>query len=145
MEQNRQLKISIIDDDVITLEKTKHILAGIGFTEITTFESGLKFLDCLTENPQVVFLDHNMEEMTGFEVLKKIKRFDPDIYVVMHSSQQNMNVALDSLKHGAFDYVIKGAGDETKIQHVMKRIIDFQTILEKQRPSRWSSRILTLL
>lgn len=144
MEQNRQLKISIIDDDVITLEKTRHILMGIGFTEITTFESGLKFLDHLTENQQVVFLDHNMEEMTGFEVLKKIKRFDPDIYVVMHSSQQNMNVALDSLKHGAFDYVIKGAGDETKIQHVMKRIVDFQKILEKQRPSRWRSGILTL-
>jgi DNA-binding NtrC family response regulator len=48
-----------------------------------------------------------MEELTGFEVLKKIKRVNPNIYVVMVSAQDNIKTAVDALKYGAFDYVIK--------------------------------------
>jgi DNA-binding NtrC family response regulator len=76
-----------------------------------------------------------MEDLTGFEVLKKIKRFNPNIYVVMVSGQENMKTAIDSLKYGAFDYVIKESTVCEKIALVIEKIIRVKEELKKSNPS----------
>lgn len=48
-----------------------------------------------------------MDPLNGFEVLKKIKKIDPQLCVVMVSAQESIPVAVNALKHGAFDYLVK--------------------------------------
>jgi DNA-binding NtrC family response regulator len=137
METAKNFKIFLVDDDSFNLMLTQHHLVNLGYTDIKLITSGTECLDTLTERPQIVFLDHNMDDINGFEVLKKIKRFDPNIYVVMLSGQESMETAVDSLKYGAFDYIIKGTESLTRITEVIKRIGIVQDLLEKSKPTLW--------
>ena len=76
-----------------------------------------------------------MEPLNGLEVLRKIKRFNPNIYMVLLSGQDDMEVAVNALKYGAFDYIIKGKNDLAKIETVLAKIQTVMAELE-QRPRR---------
>ena len=102
-----QFKFFIVDDDVFCSRFYEQNLRNQRFTDVTCYANGIDCLNNLHLNPDIIFLDHNMEELSGFEVLKKIKRVNPNIYVVMVSGQDNIKTAVDALKYGAFDYVIK--------------------------------------
>jgi DNA-binding NtrC family response regulator len=130
-----EFKIFLVDDDAFSLALYEQTLRSLGCTQISTYNNGTDCLNALIEKPQVIFLDHNMDNLTGFEVLKKIKRFDPNIYVVMVSGQENMQQALDALRFGAFDYLIKGENETEKMQSVLTRIAQVQDLLKKKRPS----------
>ncbi|MBK6497100.1 MAG: response regulator [Saprospiraceae bacterium] len=115
-------KIFVVDDDVFTSAIFKQHLQNLGYDDITCFSGGTLCLNHLQERPDVILPDHEMGDLTGFDVLIKIKRFDPNIYVVMVSGQEDMMTAIDSLKYGAFDYIIKGDDTTYKITKVMERI-----------------------
>ena len=97
-----------------------------------------------TDQPDVIFLDYRMEPMDGLDVLRKIKRFNPDIYLVVISGQDDMNVAVNALKYGAFDYIIKDDNDLVKIEAVLKKIQQVITLL-KQRPTGKVKKLLNFL
>ena len=135
MNQSKELKIFIVDDDPFYLNILKQTLSNLGYQNVSMFESGTACLQKLNEKPDVILLDYNMDTYTGYEVLKKIKRFDPNIYVVMISSQDDVKSAVDTLKHGAFDYIQKGDDDEKVIKHVLERIIKVKDLLKKSKPN----------
>jgi DNA-binding NtrC family response regulator len=88
-------------------------------------------LDNLHLNPDIIFLDHDMNDLNGFEVLKKIKRINPGIYVVMISGQENIKTAVDALKYGAFDYLIKDENVSKKIETLISNIVKIKQELKK--------------
>jgi DNA-binding NtrC family response regulator len=136
MENDNELRIFLVDDDLFMLEKTKQQLFNAGHRNTRVFFTGSDFLDHLMEKPDVVFLDYNIGDITGFDILKMIKRFDPDIFVVMLSSQQSIRTAVESLKFGAFDYIIKGDNNDQIIENLMKRIADLRENLKRRMKSR---------
>lgn len=129
-----QFKFFIVDDDVFCANVYEQYLTTLDYKDITAYSNGTECLNNLHLNPDIIFLDHNMEDITGFEVLKKIKRYNPNIYVVMISSQENMKTAIDALKYGAFDYVIKGIDVCEKIGEVINKIIRVKEELAKSNP-----------
>ena len=135
MENIKKFKIFLVDDDPFCLSLYEQHLVNLGHSDVTTFDNGTDCLNSLTDTPDIIFLDHNMDVLTGFELLKKIKRFNPNLYVVMISGQDNMKTAVDALKYGAFDYIIKGDREEEKIEDVLKRITEIQHELKKSRHS----------
>ncbi|MEN7549942.1 response regulator [Rapidithrix thailandica] len=137
MEQAQQFKIFLVDDDVFTLNLYQQHLNNLGFFDVSTFHSGTACLEELMQKPDVIFLDHNMDTLTGFDVLKKIKRFDPNVFVVMVSAQEELKIAVDALKYGAFDYIIKGDQEVEKMRQVLNRITQVLELLKKEKPSFW--------
>ncbi len=135
MDNLKKLKIFIVDDEIIYLNIFEQHIKSLGYTNVTTFQDGSECVNSLIENPEVVFLDYNMEPFTGYEVLKKIKRFNPNIYVVMISGQNEIKPAIDSLKFGAFDYIEKGSNEVQKINSVINRIHSVNESLERSKPS----------
>lgn len=129
------LKIFLVDDDTYYLHILEQHLLNIGCQNIQLFENGTDCLDHLQEKPDVIFLDYQMDTLTGYEVLKKIKRFDPNIYVVMISAQEQIKPVVDALKHGAFDYLQKGDNEPQKVKDVLQRIMDIKEILDRPAPS----------
>ncbi len=138
-------KIFVVDDDIFTSAIFKQHLQNLGYDDITCFSSGTLCLNHLQERPDIILLDHEMGDLTGFDVLIKIKRFDPNIYVVMVSGQEDMMTAIDSLKYGAFDYIIKGEDTTYKITKVMERIGEIHRLIEqkKNNPFNKLSNLLT--
>lgn len=135
MDDIYNFKIFLVDDDVFSLSLTEHRLKNLGFKDVNIFENGTECLDSLVNNPDIVFLDHNMDGLSGFEVLKKIKRYNPNIYVVMLSAQENIKTAVDALKYGAFDYIIKGDQESENMINVINKIGDIQNLIKKTKPS----------
>jgi DNA-binding response OmpR family regulator len=144
MEQVKNFKIFLTDDDPFNLNFSQRHLNSLGYADITAYTNGTDCLNNLNLKPDIIFLDHMMDDISGFEVLKKIKRFDPNIFVVMLSAQDSMMTAIDALKYGAFDYIIKGENSLARISEVMARITAVQEMMEITKPSFWK-KISTIL
>ncbi len=128
-------KLFVVEDDTFNnLVYLKH-LKNLGFENVSTFESGIECLDHLIEKPDIILLDYQMEHLNGFETLKKIKRFDPSTFIIIISGQTSIDVAIASLKYGAFDYIKKGDGDLAKISSALMRIAVLKGEKEKTKPS----------
>ncbi|NNJ55671.1 MAG: response regulator, partial [Bacteroidia bacterium] len=92
-------------------------------------------VNALNQNPFLVLLDYQMDGLDGFDVLRKIKRYNPDTYVIMMSSQKDITDAVDTLKFGAFDYIVKGEADIARLQLNFERIFKIEENLLAPRKS----------
>jgi DNA-binding NtrC family response regulator len=110
----------------------RQFLLQLGYTNIEMFDNGTDCLDQLEElHPDIVFLDYNMEEMNGIDVLKKIKHFDPSIIVLFISGQENIEVAINAMKQGALDYVVKASLTPDRMKEIMERLEQVSTAQPK--------------
>ncbi|PJJ08299.1 response regulator receiver domain-containing protein [Flavobacterium sp. 1] len=134
MENSGQFKFFIVDDDIFCANMYEQYLLNLNYTDITCYNNGNDCLNNLDQKPDIIFLDHNMEDITGFEVLKKIKRQNPNIYVVMISGQENIATVIDALKYGAFDYIIKDSIVSERMNLIITKIIKVKEDLKKSNP-----------
>jgi len=122
--KNKKIKLFLVDDDVVFLK-----LLEIEFLEleeylVETFSTGEICLEHLSENPDVIILDYQLDgvektAMNGIETLDKIKAYNPEIPVVMLSSQDKIEVAVDCMHHRALDYVIKSETAFLRLQKII--------------------------
>ena len=112
MKDRNHLKVFILEDDVWYGSMLQHYLSLNPDYEVKRFESTQTFFDRLHELPDVVTLDYSLPDMDGGQVLKRIKNQCPDVQVIMISGQEDIATAIDLLKHGAFDYIVKN--EDTK-------------------------------
>jgi polysaccharide export outer membrane protein len=126
-------KIFLVDDDAFSREIYLQHLHNMGCTNVQVFENGTACLDALTEEPRVIFLDHRMDILNGVDVLKKIKRFNPNIFVIFLSGQDNIRVAVNSLKYGAFDYIVKGDQEARSMEQCLLKIQELQQYTQRNK------------
>jgi polysaccharide export outer membrane protein len=131
---DEQFKFFVVDDDIFCANMHQQFLKNLNFKDIIYFSNGIECLNNLHLKPDIIFLDYNMNDMNGFEVLKKIKRYNPNIYVVIISSQESLKIAVDALKYGAFDYIIKDNNVCDKIALIISNIIKINIQLKKSKP-----------
>jgi DNA-binding NtrC family response regulator len=91
----------------------KDHLAKMTNYDIRIFESGEECMKHLEDKPGIVFLDYylnsvNKDAMDGLEVLQELKKLDPEADVVILSGQDKIEVAVQTMQYGAFDYIVKG-------------------------------------
>lgn len=127
--------IFVVDDDKFHLEIMQRILQLQGYSNIYLFSNGLDCLNQLHLQPETIFLDHQMDVYSGYEILRKIKRYNPNIYVVMVSAQEDINTAVATLKHGAFDYITKDENLDDNVKKVLKNIDEIKEILHQRKPN----------
>ena len=131
---NKTEKLFIVDDDALTANLYAQHLKNLGYEDVQLFDNGQDCLNALIQEPTIILLDHQMENLSGMEVLQKVKRFDPNIYVVFISGQEDIATAVDALKYGAFDYIIKGQNDLKSIEEVLVKIKNVNEMLNRKDP-----------
>jgi len=131
--------IFITDDDFFFADVIATTLSVNHFNNKKIFTNGQSLLNNLYQMPKIVILDMVMPEVSGFDALKEIKSFDPDIFVIMLSGQKDVEMAIQTLKYGAFDYIIKNDDAFIKLTHSIKKIM----ALEKPRKMSYFSKLLT--
>jgi DNA-binding response OmpR family regulator len=102
-------RIMLVDDEERFLQTTRKLLAKNGY-EVITASGGLECLQKLEEEfPHVIVLDVKMPDLDGMETLKRIKRKHPMIQVIMLTGHATAEAAMEGIKSGATDYLIKPA------------------------------------
>jgi DNA-binding NtrC family response regulator len=118
----------VIDDDPVQTEMIKDYLKERYIFEMKTFENGEQAIpEIKALKPEIVVLDYHLNSSTpnaknGIEVLKDIKEACPGTKVIMFSAQDNINIALDSMRNGAYDYIIKGETSFNKLENTVNRL-----------------------
>lgn len=112
-------KIVIVDDDPFWTAMLIQILTDLGFTNIATFDNGATYVNNLHLNPDLVFLDYQMEDMDGLQVLQKIKSYDSATGVVFCTSYEDLGVAVDAIRYGSFDYLLKGNANKKEVSSII--------------------------
>jgi two-component system OmpR family response regulator len=136
MKNENKIKLFLVDDDAVFLKSLEiEFLQHADFT-IETFSTGELCMEHLSHNPDVIILDYQLDgivkgAMNGMETLDKIKAFNPDIPVVMLSSQDKIEVAINCMHHRAFDYVVKSETAFTRLQKIISTIFRYQK-MEKE-------------
>jgi DNA-binding NtrC family response regulator len=92
--------------------------------EVVTCYSGQECISRLDEKPDIVTLDYTLPDYNGKEILAKIKQLSPDSQVIIVSGQNDINTAIDLLKFGAYDYIVKGVDTREKISISIRKIIE---------------------
>lgn len=103
-------------------------LKSANYTRLRTFTSGDDCINNLHLMPDVILLDYNLRETTGIQVLKKIRVSNQDAFVFFLSGQEEIDIAIDSIKHGAFGYVVKDEWGLSNILEEIKGIISYQAM-----------------
>jgi DNA-binding NtrC family response regulator len=130
--------IFIVDDEELILKSTERILKILGCEDVRTFNNGQDCVNALNQDPFLILLDYQMDDLNGFDVLRKIKRYNPNTYVIIMSGQSDIANAVDTLKFGAFDYIVKGDNDTAKLQMNLDRIFKLEENILAPRKSLFS-------
>ena len=115
-------KILIVDDEMILRESLAAWLERDGYNVISV-ANGEDALDLIfNQSFDIVFLDIKLEGMDGIEVLSRIKEMDPEISVVMITAYGSITTAVEAMKKGASDYLLKPF-EPDELSMLIERII----------------------
>jgi DNA-binding NarL/FixJ family response regulator len=133
---NEKIKLFLVDDDAVFLKLLEIEFLEHGDFEIETYATGELCLENLYRRPDVIVLDYYLNgidknAMNGIETLDKIKAINPDIAVIMLSSQDNIDIAINCMHHHAVDYVMKSETAFIRLKKNISTIFSFQK-MEKQ-------------
>jgi|YelNatPaOPRAMG01_1025707.scaffolds.fasta_scaffold00008_8 two-component system C4-dicarboxylate transport response regulator DctD len=130
--------ILIVDDELVMRESLKEWLELDGFS-VRTAESGVQALECVAQKrPDVAVVDIKMPGMDGVTLLRKIKEIDSSIPVVMITAHATIDNAVQSMKEGAYDYIMKPFPPE-KLSNVLRKVVEHERLkaenirLQKER------------
>ena len=123
--------IFVVDDDSPLRGLMKALLEDQGYA-VQKFESGKALLDALEDNPSLILLDVMMPGLSGQETLKQIKTTHSDIPVVMLTSVDKVETAVEVIKLGAYDYLLKPV-DETRLFTCLDKAFEQRNLVRKVR------------
>jgi len=127
------MKIMLVDDEERFLSTTKKLLKRKGYS-VMTAAGGEAALDALgSHTVHVVILDVKMPGMDGIETLKEIKRRFPLVEVIMLTGHATVESAIDGMKSGAIDYLMKPIGVDELIEKASEAFEKRQRMDEKIR------------
>jgi DNA-binding NtrC family response regulator len=136
MKSKHSIPLFLVDDNPVCLHAYELALKKLGYQNIHSFQSSNSFLENLVRHPKIIFLDYYIDDKNGLEILKKIKQFDPHITVVFISGQDDVLVAVNALKAGAFEYMEKKNFSAEKLQPVMQKLERLHEYLAKRSKKR---------
>ena len=136
MTTENKIKIFLVDDDALFLKKLEIEFKQHGDFEIETFATGELCVANLTKAPDVIILDYHLDgidknAMNGMVTLDKIKAFNSDTPVIMLSSQDKIEVAVECMHHQAYDYVVKSETAFIRLQKIITSIFSYKK-MEKE-------------
>ena len=114
--------IFVVEDDPMYQRMVKYVMELNPDHEVHVFSTGEECIQHLHLNPAIVSLDYTLPDITGGEVLKKVKDYNKDISVIILSSQQDVSTAVKLLREGAYDYITKDSETKERLINTINHI-----------------------
>lgn len=139
MQPQNKIKIFLVDDDTLLLKSLEIEFLELADFDVETYATGELCVENLAHQPDIIILDYHLDgidknAMNGIDTLDKIKEFNPEIQVIMLSSQDKIEVAVNCMHHKAADYVVKS---ETAFIRLQKKIATILSIKKMEKELTW--------
>lgn len=137
-------KIFIVEDDAAYARTVRHALEQKNYLNLKVFSNGHDCLAHLKQRPEIIILDYDLgdKSMDGMEVLRYIKRNHPQIQVLFLTALDNLEVATNTIKEGAYDYVVKTEAALERTKNIIRRIVFENHIQNENRILKRSQRVI---
>jgi FixJ family two-component response regulator len=119
--------IFVVEDNQIYNKLVVSYLKTNKFTRVESYLSGEDALNNMNKNPDIIIQDYLLEGMTGIEVLIKAKKTNPNVEFIFLSGQDSIDIAINSMKYGAYDYIVK---DQMALQKMVNKIHKINSVTE---------------
>jgi putative two-component system response regulator len=127
--------ILVVDDDTLTLDATAQLLEREGY-QVSAVDNADKALAFVRDNPvDAVLTDINMPGVSGIELLELLHGRQPDIPVILMTAYAELEMAVEAIKKGAFDFLIKPY-KPLQLFHSVKKAVDYRRLIRMERNYR---------
>jgi DNA-binding NtrC family response regulator len=127
MQNKKNPLIFVVEDNQMYNKLVVSYLKTNKFTNVESYLSGEDALKNMDKNPDIVIQDYLLEGMTGIEVLIKAKKSNPTVEFIFLSGQDSIDIAINSMKYGAYDYIVK---DQMALQKLVNKIHKINSVTE---------------
>lgn len=127
MANSKNPLIFVVEDNQIYNKLVVSYLKTNKFSRVESFLSGEDVLKNMHQNPDIIIQDYLLEGMTGIEVLIKAKKTNPNVEFIFLSGQDSIDIAINSMKYGAYDYIVK---DQMALQKMVNKIHKINSVSE---------------
>lgn len=136
MNEQHKPVLFLVDDDALFLKSLEIDFLEQSKFVVETFSTGELCVENLSRKPHVIILDYNLDgieknAMNGLETLDKIKAYNHKLPVIMLSSQDKIEIAINCMHHKATDYVVKSETAFVRLQAIIENITRYQQ-MEKE-------------
>jgi two-component system response regulator PilR (NtrC family) len=134
--KTKQHKILVVDDELSMREFLDVLLSKEGY-KLSLASNGKQAVKLIQTNSyDLVLTDIRLGDITGFDVLNKVKKKDPDTVVIMISAYSTTQIAVDAMNHGAYDFV-PTPFDNSELKSTIAKALELKT-LDHERENRSS-------
>ncbi len=127
MQNTKNPLIFVVEDNQMYNRLVVSYLKTNKFTNIESYLSGEEVLKNMHKNPEIIIQDYLLEGMTGIEVLIKAKKTNPNVEFIFLSGQDSIDIAINTMKYGAYDYIVK---DQMALQKLVNKINKITSVTE---------------
>ena len=147
---NRNLKITVVEDDRAMSEMVRDYLSmKFPSSEITVYNTGEEALNGILIEQDVMILDYHLDSanakaLNGIQVLQKLKeRFSTP--VIFLSSQERADISANTIKYGAYDYIVKNEAAFTRLEIVISNMLGHEDVKKNLGTQKFFNTILVVL
>lgn len=133
MQKRTDPLIFIVEDNPVYNKLVVNYLNSKKFNRIESFLSGEECMKNINMKPDIIIQDYLLEGMNGIEVLKATKKIHPQIEFIFLSGQDSVDVAINTMKHGAYDYIVKDQMALKKMADKITKIIAIQKLVKSNK------------
>ncbi len=147
MNAQQGYSIFLVDDDKMFLTSLRNSLQQQfgSLLKVFEFATGEECIQEIDNHPDIVILDYYLNDedhpdaMDGIKVMKQIKSISKDITVIILSGQDKLQVAIDSIKNGAYEYIAKSESAFIRIQNAIKNAMEnIKSDRENNKYFKWN-------
>ncbi|QGY43136.1 response regulator [Maribellus comscasis] len=137
LEENEYL-IFVVENNKIYNRLVTEYLKRNGFPNVKSLVSGEECVQTIEEGikPDIIIQDYSLDGINGLEVLKQVKKISPHSEFIFLTSNENMEVAVNTIKFGAFDYIVKDKLALEKVVYKMRKITSMFKLQKKHGQTR---------
>ncbi|HLN74573.1 MAG: response regulator [Methylococcaceae bacterium] len=127
MQNTKNPLIFVVEDNHIYNKLVVSYLKTNKYTNVESYLTGEEALKNMHKNPDIVIQDYLLDGMTGIEVLIKAKKISPQVEFIFLSGNDNIDIAINSMKYGASNYIVK---DQKSLPKLLEKIRQLTTVSE---------------
>lgn len=138
--------VFIVDDEPMHSQMMEdHLKTRYPEFEIFKYKTGEECVENLSRNPGIIILDYHLDAVdksarNGLQILEFLTKNYPDIPVIMISGQDNIDIAVDCMRAGAYDYVVKNETSFIRTEGAIERIFRHRQVIHAMHKyRRWNT------
>jgi DNA-binding NtrC family response regulator len=127
MQNTKNPLIFVVEDNQMYNKLVVSYLRTNKFTNVESFLTGEDVLKNMHKNPDIIIQDYLLDGMTGIEVLIKAKKTNPNVEFIFLSGNDSIDIAINSMKYGAYNYILK---DQMALPKLVEKIQKINSVSE---------------